>query len=369
MVDLAGQHQKIEAEILQAFKDVVHNSDFINGNPVKEFSSALASFLNIPHVIPCANGTDALQVALMALDLQPGDEIIIPAFNYVSAAEVAALLRLKIVFCDVDPLTFNVTAQNLYTKISPQTKAIVVVHLFGQSAEMSEILTLVREKNIFLIEDVAQSLGVVYEKTPGSGKMTGSFGHVGITSFFPSKNLGCLGDGGALFTNDSQLAHKITMICNHGQEKKYYYKKVGVNSRLDTLQAAILNIKLKYLPEYLVARQKAAAVYDELLRGQEIIIPEKPGTSGHVYNQYTIRVPEQKRDKLKEYMSSKGIPTMIYYPMPLHLQEAYSQYKNGELPVSEKLSYQVLSLPLHTELDREQQVFICENLLLGLKNF
>lgn len=366
MVDLATQHQKISNEISSEINEVIQNSEFINGKIVKEFSLNLAKYLNSQFVIPCANGTDALQLALMALDLKAGDEILVPSFNYVSAVEVIALLGLTPIFVEVDKDSFNCSAIDIENKISSNTKAIIVVHLFGQCADMEQILQIAQKNNLFVIEDTAQSIGASYTFKDGLQKMAGTMGHIGTTSFFPSKNLGCMGDGGAVLTNDEKLASKINVLANHGQVKKYWYDEVGVNSRLDSMQAAILSVKLKYLNQYTEARQLAASNYDSLLKDSGVQLPVRSEFSSHVFNQYTIKVPADARESLQNYLKSQGIPTMIYYPLPLHLQTAYKKYSDHALLVSEELSTVVLSLPMHTELDFEQQSFISENLVVGL---
>lgn len=364
MVDLVKQHEKLQPYLDQTIKEVVNSSNFINGEPVKEFSTNLAAFLNVPFVICCANGTDALQLSLMALPLQKGDEVIIPAFNYVSAAEAATLLGLKVVFADVDPLTFNLSSASFEEKITPKTRAVIPTHLFGQSADMEEIMRVARERNIYVIEDTAQSLGAVTKFSDGSEKMAGTMGNLGITSFFPTKNLGCMGDGGAVFTHDPELAARIRILANHGQKTKYDYREVGINSRLDSLQAAILSLKLKFLKEYTNSRGVYADYYDAMLRDFDLQIPYRSSFSSHVFNQYTIRVNAFQRDNIIARFKQVKIPFMIYYPSALHKQQAY--YRKETLPVSESLCASVLSLPMHTELDEEQQSFISENLLLGL---
>ncbi len=361
MVDLKGQYVKIQDEIDTAVLKVIREANFINGPAVIEFTQNLSSYLGGAHVIPCANGTDALQIAMMALGLQPGDEVIVPAFTYVATAEVIGLLKLNPVMVDVDPQTFNMTRENIMKAVTSKTKAIVPVHLFGQCAEMEPIMELADEHGIFVIEDTAQAIGADYTFTSGNKKKAGTIGHIGCTSFFPSKNLGCYGDGGAIYTNDIGLAERIRMIANHGQVKKYVHKYIGVNSRLDTIQAAILNVKLSYLDNFSSSRRNAADLYDCLLAEVNgIITPVRSENSSHVFHQYTIRVLNSKRDSLKAYLESFGIPAMIYYPIPLNQQEAFQSigFAVGTLNVTKDLCSSVLSLPMHTELNEEQQKFI-----------
>lgn len=363
MVDLKGQYNHIQAEIDEAVLKVIRNANFINGAEVDSFATHFSDFLNGAHVIPCANGTDALQIAMMALDLQPGDEVIVPAFTYVATAEVIGLLRLTPVMVDVDPLNFGITKQNIEQAITQKTKAIVPVHLFGQCADMESILELAKAHDLFVIEDVAQAIGAVYTFSDGSKKKAGTMGHIGCTSFFPSKNLGCYGDGGALYTKDAELAKKIRMIANHGQVKKYIHQFIGVNSRLDTIQAAILDVKLKYLPSYIESRQLAAKRYDELLADiTELKLPHRAPNSTHVFHQYTLTCTNGKRDALKKFLENAGIPAMVYYPIPLNHQDAFKQigFVVGDLGVTDDLCGSVLSLPMHTELSLESQIFIAE---------
>jgi dTDP-4-amino-4,6-dideoxygalactose transaminase len=365
MVDLRKQYLRIKPEIDAALNSVIESSEFIQGRQVAEFASSMASYNNVNYVIPCANGTDALQISLMALDLEPGDEVILPAHTYVATAEVIALLRLKPVFIDVDEHTFNLDVDELDKKITNQTRVIVPVHLYGQCADMEPILQKGHQYKLHIVEDAAQAIGAEYI-FPDERKMkAGTMGTIGCTSFFPSKNLGCFGDGGALFTNDKTLAEKIKMIANHGQKVKYQHDVIGINSRLDTLQAAILNVKLKFLNDYTSRRRAVANCYDEAFKHiQQIAIPYRSHYSTHVFNQYTIKVPEGSRDDLKQYLENKGIPTMIYYPTPLHLQKAYRmpEYCEGSFPVTERLSRAVISLPIHTEMTNEQIDYICANL-------
>jgi UDP-2-acetamido-2-deoxy-ribo-hexuluronate aminotransferase len=363
-VDLQSQYSKIASELNFALEQVMANAAFINGPDVRSFAGNLARYTSAGHAIPCGNGTDALQIALMALDLQPGDEVILPAFTYVATAEVAALLHLKPVFADVDPFTFNLDPEKVKSAVSSHTKAMVPVHLFGQCAAMETLSQIAAEHDLAIIEDNAQAIGAVYTFANGSSRQAGTIGNIGTTSFFPSKNLGCYGDGGALFTNDDALAKKMQMIANHGQAEKYYHEVIGVNSRLDTLQAAILNVKLKYLNDYTQARQQAAAFYDEALAGiPGLEIPFRNPNSTHVFHQYTLKVEDGRRDALQAFLKEKGIPSMIYYPVPVHLQEAYNYlgYKAGDFPVAESLCKKVISLPMHTELTKEQLEYITEN--------
>lgn len=364
MVDLKTQYDNIKAEVDADVQQVIDTTQFINGTATKNFSSNLARYLNTKHVLPCANGTDALQIALMALNLKEGDEIITVPFTFVATVEVVALLKLKPVFVDVDPHTFNIDVNKIEEKITSRTKAIIPVHLFGQCADMEKIMALAEKYHLTVIEDTAQAIGAEYIFSDGRKQKAGTIGHIGTTSFYPTKNLGCYGDGGALITNDDTLAQKIKIICDHGSAKKYYYDSIGVNSRLDSMQAAILNVKLKYLDAYNTKRNAAAAKYDERLKNiPGITIPLRDKNSTHVFHQYTILM-EDGRDELKEYLQQKGIPSMIYYPVPLHLSDAYKiyGYTDGDFPVSEKIAQQVLSLPMHTELEEEQIDFICDTI-------
>lgn len=371
MVDLKSQYAKIQAEIDNAILENIRNANFINGPAVNEFTKNLSNYLGGAFVIPCANGTDALQIAMMALGLVPGDEVIVPSFTYVATAEVIGLLGLVPVMVDVDPIYFNVTYKNIEKAITSKTKAIVPVHLFGQCADMEPIMELAKEKSIYVIEDTAQAIGAKYTFTDGTIKHAGTIGDIGCTSFFPSKNLGCYGDGGALYTHNPILAEKIKMISNHGQSKKYVHKYIGVNSRLDTIQAAVLNIKLKYLDEYSLARNIAAERYDSLLINvNDLQIPNRSKKSTHVFHQYTLLINNNKRDALKEFLESKGIPAMIYYPIPLNEQEAYSNLGiiADNLNETQKLCKSVLSLPMHTELTLNQQIFITDSIKSFLNN-
>ena len=366
MVDLIGQYEKIQPEIDKAVIDVIRSSAFINGPEVTAFRSELENYLKVKHVIPCANGTDALQIAMMALGLKPGDEVITASFTYVATAEVIALLQLKPVLVDVLPGTFTIDPKAIEAAITPKTKAIVPVHLFGQCADMDTINAIAKKHNLFVIEDIAQAIGADYTMRNGTVQKAGTLGIIGCTSFFPSKNLGCYGDGGALFTNDDALGKKIKMIANHGQSVQYYHDEVGVNSRLDSIQAAILRIKLRHLDEYASARQKVAAFYDRAFANHpNIIIPERFPNSTHVFHQYTLVLKNSNRDHLREYLASKEIPAMIYYPVPLHFQKAYTdpRYKAGDFPVTEWLCANVISLPIHTEMNEETLNYITENVL------
>lgn len=358
MVDLKGQYLKIKDEVDAAIQHCIDTTAFINGPQVSEFKASLAQYLNVKHLIPCANGTDALQIALMALELDPGDEVIVPSFTYVATTEVIALLGLVPVMVDVDPHTFNITADLIKTAITTKTKVVVPVHLFGQSANIEEIMQVANEHNLYVIEDNAQAIGAEYTFADGRKAKAGTIGHIGTTSFFPSKNLGCYGDGGAICTNDDELGAKIQMMANHGQVKKYVHKYIGVNSRLDTIQAGILSVKLKYLDQYSAARGTAAAYYDkELSKVQGVQIPARNPQSTHVFHQYTISVKDGKRNELKKFLESKGIPTMIYYPVPLNQQEAFKKISRviGNLAVSTSLCQSVLSLPIHTEMEERTQ--------------
>jgi len=365
MVDLNTQYKKIKPEIDQAMQDVIESSAFINGPHVKSFQENLANYLNAKHVIPCANGTDALQIALMSLELKPGAEVITPDFTFISTVEVIKLLGLKPVLVDVDENTFNISAKGVKKAVTSNTGAIVPVHLFGQCADMSEIMKISEEQNIPVVEDVAQATGADFYSGDSAIK-AGMVGDIGCTSFFPSKNLGCYGDGGALYTNNDDLAQRIRAIANHGSNKKYYHDRVGVNSRLDTIQAAILDVKITYLDNYNAARQWAASFYDrELADVKQIRLPKRNSYSSHIFHQYTIVLDESlNRDDFKEYLNQKGVPSMVYYPVPVHLQKAFKElgHSKGDFPVSEKLSESVLSLPMHTELDEEQLEKITETI-------
>lgn len=358
MVDLKGQYLKIKSEVDAAIQEVLDNTAFINGAKVKEFAEHLAEYNGSKYVIPCANGTDALQIALMSLNLKAGDEIIVPAFTYVATAEVIGLLGLTPVMVDVDYNNFNITVDNINKAITAKTKAIVPVHLFGQCCDMEPIMKLACEKNLFVVEDNAQAIGAEYVFSDGRKVKTGAIGHIACTSFFPSKNLGCYGDGGAIFTNDAGLAEKLRMIANHGQQVKYHHKVIGCNSRLDTIQAAVLDIKLKHLDEYCAARYKAAKYYSDNLRSVEgIVVPTEESYSTQVYHQYTLKVLGGRRDALKQFLADAELPSMIYYPLPLQEQEAFQGIAkaSGNLENAEKLAYSVLSLPIHTEMKESEQ--------------
>ena len=353
MVDLQGQYAKIKTEVDQAILGVLNSSAFINGPEVKAFQQELETYLQVKHVIPCANGTDALQIAMMALDLQPGDEVITSNFTFIATAEVIALLRLKPIVVDVDPETFAIDPVAVEKAITPNTKAIVPVHLFGQCAPMDELMAIAKKHNLYVIEDNAQAIGADYTSSKGTVK-AGTIGDIGCTSFFPSKNLGCFGDGGAIFTNNDVLAEKMRQIANHGMTVRYYHDFVGVNSRLDSIQAAVLRIKLRQLNNYNQARLHAANRYSEELAGiDELITPKTADYSTHVFHQYTLRVKNGRRDALQKHLSDRAIPAMIYYPVPLHNQKAYkeSRYSDADFPITNTLSNEVLSLPMHTELD------------------
>ena len=361
MVDLKSQYEKIKEEIAAGIQNCLDNTAYINGPAVKEFQQAFEKYLGVKHVIPCANGTDALQIALMALDLKPGDEVICPAFTYVATAEVIGLLGLVPIMVDVDVDTFNISLDHLDQYVTPKTKVIVPVHLYGQSADMEQILAFAKKHNLYVVEDNAQAIGSDYTFADGSSKKTGTIGEIGCTSFFPSKNLGCYGDGGAIMTNDDELAAKIRMIANHGQEKKYYHKVLGCNSRLDTLQAEVLKVKLKYLDEYAAARNKVAVYYyQNLAEISEIEVPKRSASSNHVFHQYTLKIKNGKRDALQQYLAENKIPSMIYYPLPLYKQEAFQQYVGADfsLPVTEVLCQEVLSLPIHTEFNKESSDYV-----------
>ena len=366
MVDLQTQYLNIKTQIDSAIQQVIDSTAFINGPEVNDFKQDLEKYLNVKHVIPCANGTDALQIALMSLDLKPGDEVITPTFTFISTVEVVALLGLKPIFVDVDPDTFNIKVDNIKRLITKNTKAIIPVHLFGQCADMEEIMKIAKENNIYVIEDNAQAIGAEFFFSNGKISKSGTIGDIGCTSFFPSKNLGCYGDGGAIFTNSDTLAEKLSYIVNHGMKRRYYHDYIGVNSRLDTLQAAILKVKLQYLDDYIAARQKAADYYDKAFTIEpKLKIPQRFAKSSHVFHQYTLQAIDFSRDELIDFLKEKQIPAMIYYPVPIHLQKAYQHYvKAGEnYPISEHLSKVVFSLPMHTELDEEQLEYITNSVL------
>ena len=362
-----GQYSKIKNEIDANIISSIESGKFVNGPIVKDFTENLANYLNIENVIPCANGTDALQIAFMALDLKPGDEIICPSWTYIATAEAAAILGIKVIFCDVDLHTFNTTADLIEPHINDKTKAIVPVHLYGQACGMDSIIKLAQKYDLKIIEDNAQAIGCKYTFPSGDKKFTGTLGHIGTTSFYPSKNLGCYGDGGAIFTNDDNLAEKIRMIVNHGEKIKYHHEIVGCNSRLDSIQAEILNVKLKHLDEYNSNRKIMARNYNLTFHDiKEIITPTMNVNSDHVYHQYTIRILNNKRDNLKNYLNNMGIPTMIYYPIPIHKQKAYQSSQS--LVNTDILSKEVISLPIHTELETSNQDYIIQNVINFFKN-
>lgn len=371
MVDLVSQYEKIKPAIDSAISEVIENAHFINGPEVTNFTEDLKDYLGVNHVIPCANGTDALQIAMMSLDLKPGDEVITPSFTYIATTEVIALLGLKPVFVEVNKDTFCVDAESIERAITPKTKAIVPVHLYGQAADMNAIMSIAKKHNLFVIEDNAQAIGSDYHLTDGTVVKTGTIGHIGCTSFFPSKNLGCYGDGGAIFTNNELLAQKIKMIANHGQSKKYYHDVVGCNSRLDTIQAAVLRIKLRQLDNYIDARREVADYYDAFFGPMEgVKIPFRSHDSKHVFHQYTLTLEGHNRDGLNEFLTEKGIPSMIYYPIPAHRQKMFESFGSGSLnlPVTDWLTERVISLPIHTEMQTEQLELITKIVAEYLNN-
>ncbi|MGL6266801.1 MAG: DegT/DnrJ/EryC1/StrS family aminotransferase [Chitinophagaceae bacterium] len=366
MVDLKQQYHHIKADIDNAVLGVLESSSFIGGKTVQDFAQNLLTYTGAGHVIPCANGTDALQIAMMALDLKPGDEVITPSFTYIATTEVVALLNLKPVFVDVDPKTFCIDPTAIEKAITPRTRAIVPVHLYGQSAAMEEILEIAKRHNLYVIEDNAQAIGATYTMNSGRQYKTGTMGTIGTTSFFPSKNLGCYGDGGAILTNDEALAEKLKMIANHGQKVRYYHEMVGCNSRLDAMQAAILNVKIKHLDAYNTARQKVAAAYNKAFSAHpKITIPFVATGNTHVYHQYTLILEGVDRDALSDYLAGMGIPSMIYYPVPAHRQKMFESFGSAELdlPNTDWLTQRVISLPMHTEMDDDQLQFIISNVL------
>ena len=363
MVDLKTQYQNIKDQVDAAILECVSSTWFIGGPNVQSFKENLAKYLDVKHVIPCANGTDALQIAMMALGLQPGDEVILPAFTYVATAEVIALLGLKPVMIDVEMDTFNIKVNEIEDAITPKTKAIVPVHLFGQIADMESIMAIAEKHNLYVIEDNAQAIGADYTFSDGTVKKGGTIGHIGCTSFYPSKNLGCYGDGGAIFTNDEALGKKIQMVANHGQSRRYYHDEIGVNSRLDAVQAVVLNIKLPLLDGYCERRNRAASYYDAAFaKIDELTIPKRANNSTHVFHQYTLQVANDKRDELGDYLKAKGISNMIYYPVPLYKQDAYNHYspEGFKLVNTEQLCDTVLSLPMHSEFSDAQLQYITE---------
>lgn len=366
MVDTKTQYLNIKQEIDTAIQQVLDSAAYINGKPVQELATRLSEYLGVKHTIPCANGTDALQIAMMALGLEPGDEVITPSFTYIATTEVVALLKLKPVFVEVDPKTFCLDPQAVRKAITPRTKLIVPVHLYGQAAPMEEILAIARESGLYVIEDNAQAIGCDYTFSDGTRKKTGTMGTIGATSFYPSKNLGAFGDGGALFTNDDELAHSMKMIANHGQQKRYYHEIVGCNSRLDTLQAAILLCKLTRLDQYNDARRHVAAYYNKAFAGLEkITTPFEASYSRHVYHQYTILLKDVDRDGMVKYLSEKQIPSMIYYPVPGHRQPMFTSLGAGgeQLATTDWLTERVISLPVHTEMEEEQLAYITKHVI------
>ncbi len=366
MVDLRSQYEKIKTDVDAGIQEVIDSTAFVKGAKVTEFQTHLEQYLGVKHVIPVGNGTDALQIAMMALGLKPGDEVITPTFTFIATAEVVALLGLTPVVVDVDFDTFNMDVEAVRRAITPRTRAIAPVHLFGQNTNMEALLSLAREHNLYVVEDACQSIGAEYTFTDGRRVRSGCMGNIGCTSFFPSKNLGCYGDGGALFTNDDELARRIRMVANHGMEVRYHHDHVGVNSRLDSIQAAVLDAKLPHLDEYIAARQKAAAYYTAAFANcDKILTPGVAPQTTHVFHQYTLRLVGCDRDRVRQYLADRNIPSMIYYPVPLHLQKAYQdpRYKSGDFPVAERLAASVLSLPMHTELDEEQLAYITKNVL------
>tara|TARA_Y100000389_G_scaffold204268_1_gene255982 strand:- start:2610 stop:3755 length:1146 start_codon:yes stop_codon:yes gene_type:complete len=370
MVDLSSQYQTMKTEIDSAIESVIENSQFINGPEVKEFKSELEDYLKVKNVITCANGTDALQIALMSLGLEPGDEIITPSFTYIATTEVIALLGLKPVFVDVNPDTFCIDASKIEESITSKTKAIVPVHLYGQAAPMNEIMEISEKYNLFVVEDNAQAIGCDYTLSSGKVVKTGTIGHIGCTSFFPSKNLGCFGDGGAIFTNDNKLAVKLKMISNHGQSKKYHHDVVGCNSRLDNLQAAILRIKLRNLNRFNTSRKEVADHYDKFFsQFSEIKTPKRTNNSTHVFHQYTLKLLGLNRDEMRDFLAEREIPTMIYYPIPAHKQKMFESFgsANTELPITDWLTETVISLPIHTEMTKDQLDIICNGVAEFLK--
>ncbi len=370
MVDLQTQYQRIKADIDRGIQDVIDSAAFVKGQKVTDFQQHLETYTGAKHIITVGNGTDALQIALMGLGLQKGDEVITPTFTFIATAEVVALLGLTPVVVDVDWETMNMSAEAVRRAITPKTKAIAPVHLFGQCANMQEIMEIAREHHLYVVEDACQAIGAEYTFADGTTKQAGTIGDIGCTSFFPSKNLGCYGDGGAIFTNNDELAARMRAIANHGMVVRYHHDMIGVNSRLDSIQAAVLDAKLPHLNEYIAARRRAAAYYDRALDGNEhILLPGHETHSTHVYHQYTVRLQGVDRDAVREGLQAKGIPAMIYYPVPLHLQKAYQdpRYQAGDFPVAERLADCVLSLPIHTELDEEQLEYITSNLLALVK--
>lgn len=371
MVDLKQQYAKIKTEVDLAIQEVINTTAFIHGKAVQDFAAGLSKYLGVKHVIPCANGTDALQIALMALNLQPGDEVISPSFTFIATTEVIALLQLKPVFVEVDPKTFCIDPIAIEKAITPKTKAIIPVHLYGQAANMEAIMEIANRHNIPVIEDNAQAIGGDIQLSNGAVQKTGTLGTIGTTSFFPSKNLGCFGDGGAIFTNDDALAEALRMVANHGQAKRYYHDRVGCNSRLDSIQAAILNVKLPHLDEYIAARRRAADFYDKALTGNpSITVPYRASYSSHVFHQYTLLLEGVDRDALNKFLAEHGVPSMIYYPVPAHRQKMFAAFGGAqfELKTTDWLTERVISLPMHTELSNEQLQFITTKVLEFINN-
>ena len=371
MVDLQTQYQHIKADIDRGIQEVIDSASFVKGRKVTEFQEHLEQYTGAKHVIPVGNGTDALQIALMGLGLKPGDEVITPTFTFIATAEVVALLGLTPVVVDVEWETMNMSLDSVRRAITPRTKAIVPVHLFGQCADMEPLMALAKEHGLYIVEDACQAIGARYTFSDGRTAQAGTMGEIGCTSFFPSKNLGCYGDGGAIFTNDDDLAARMRAIANHGMVVRYHHDMIGVNSRLDSIQAAVLDAKLPHLDEYIAARQAAAEYYDRAFSGNpHLLIPGRLQASTHVFHQYTLRLQGVDRDRVRELLQEAGIPAMIYYPVPLHMQKAYqdSRYREGDFPTAERLAACVLSLPMHTELDEEQLAFITENVLKAVES-
>jgi UDP-2-acetamido-2-deoxy-ribo-hexuluronate aminotransferase len=366
MVDLKAQYKKIGSEIDGAIKSVIESTAFIKGPDVRLFEEELQEYMGVKHVISCANGTDALYLAMMVLGLKPGDEVITTNFTFIATVEVVALLGLKLIIVEPDPGDFNISVKAVERAITPKTKAIVPVHLFGQCADMESLMMLARKYDLFVVEDAAQATGTDYFFSDGTSKKAGTIGHIGTTSFFPSKNLGCYGDGGALYTNDDSLSKKLRSIANHGMKIRYHYNDIGINSRLDTIQAAILRVKLNHLSDFNTARRVVADQYDEAFAGYKLIsVPKRANYSSHIFHQYTIKVKDGKRDELKEFLKSKNIPAMVYYPGPLHMQEAYSylEHSENDFPVTNSLCKEVLSLPMHPDMEQNQVEYVILNIL------
>jgi UDP-2-acetamido-2-deoxy-ribo-hexuluronate aminotransferase len=371
MVDLKAQYEKLGNDIDSAIRSVLHSTAFIKGPEVGLFEEELRNYLGVNHVISCANGTDALQIAMMSLKLKPGDEVITTNFTFIATVEVVALLGLKLILVEPNPGTFNISVDAVKKAITPFTKAIVPVHLFGQCADMEGIMELAKEYGIYIIEDAAQATGTDYIFRDGSAKKAGTIGNIGTTSFFPSKNLGCYGDGGAIYTSDDLLAKKMRSIANHGMKVKYHHDDIGINSRLDTIQAAVLSVKLRLLDKFNIARREVADLYDKAFSGcSEIVVPERSKFSTHIFHQYTIRIKNGKRDDLKKFLDSVKIPSMVYYPGPLHVQDAYRYlgYSDIDFPVTSALCREVLSLPIHPDMEQEQIDYIIFNILEFFKN-